>query len=873
MRERRASIACATALVGLIVMSTGAFAIGTPKAIDPAGMQRLAADSGGSAKISLHRATGAARFVRLEAGSLRLPEAPSSSPVDLAGAFFAQYGGIFGVRNAAAELSPGELLVDHQGFSSVIYRQLHKGLPVLGGELRVHFDRDGNLIAANGSFAPDVTVGVAPTVKRRAARDQAVRTVVSQQTVRSTGEIQAAADRLLVLHPGLYRGVPSGTHLVYEVEVANPGRTILEFVYVDAHDGRVVDQITGIHDALDRKVSEGSLANVIWEDSEGDPDPIPAGWEGGTVNQVEAWQNEIDGARESYHLIRHITNDGFIGYDGADATMRTVNNDPSINCPNANWNGVSTNYCDGTASDDVVTHEWGHAYTDFTHNLIYAWQSGALNESISDIWGEVNDLVNGRGTDAPGGLRTDGACSDHGPGPGGDNSYRWLMGEDAWAFGGAIRDMWTPTCAAATPGKVSDPTYWCSTGDGGGVHFNSGIPNHAFALLVDGGSYNGQTINGIGLDRASAIYWRVQAVYQSPATDFAEHADALEAACSDLIGVDIYEVSTTDGPPVVSGDVIAAADCAEVAKAIEAVEFRLDPVQCGFEDMLDPNAPPLCDGLGTKSTIFFEDWEGGLGAWIADTREVANPSTFDTPDWAVVSDLPDGEAGQGAYVLNSPDLGDCLADDESGILYLESPTIALPGSAVVPRIAFDHWHASEAGWDGGNVKVSVNGGPFTLVPGSAFNFNDYNGVLNSAPAGNTNPMESEEAFTGANEGSNSGGWGQSQISLLGIATAGDDVKLRFEMGQDGCNGAIGWYVDEVEAFSCSDEGPGGLCGNGQLDLDEECDDGNTDNGDGCSDACLVEEGWECTDPIPPTDPQNVVADFSFEAGTPNPFWD
>ncbi len=53
-------------------------------------------------------------------------------------------------------------------------------------------------------------------------------------------------------------------------------------------------------------------------------------------------------------------------YDGAGATMRTVNNDPRINCPNANWNGVTTNYCDGVSSDDVVSHEWGHAYTEFT---------------------------------------------------------------------------------------------------------------------------------------------------------------------------------------------------------------------------------------------------------------------------------------------------------------------------------------------------------------------------------------------------------------------------------------------------------------------------------------------------------------------------
>ena len=62
--------------------------------------------------------------------------------------------------------------------------------------------------------------------------------------------------------------------------------------------------------------------------------------------------------------------------------MVTINNDPRIDCPNANWNGVTTNYCDGVTSDDVVAHEWGHAYTEYTSGLIYQWQPGAMNEAL-----------------------------------------------------------------------------------------------------------------------------------------------------------------------------------------------------------------------------------------------------------------------------------------------------------------------------------------------------------------------------------------------------------------------------------------------------------------------------------------------------------
>src|SRR5205085_290364 len=76
----------------------------------------------------------------------------------------------------------------------------------------------------------------------------------------------------------------------------------------------------------------------------------------------------------------------------------------------------NTSYCPGVYSDDVVSHEWGHAFTEYTSNLIYQWQSGALNESYSDVWGETLDLINGREDEGEGDLTTkrpDGQCSVH----------------------------------------------------------------------------------------------------------------------------------------------------------------------------------------------------------------------------------------------------------------------------------------------------------------------------------------------------------------------------------------------------------------------------------------------------------------------------
>jgi cysteine-rich repeat protein len=72
----------------------------------------------------------------------------------------------------------------------------------------------------------------------------------------------------------------------------------------------------------------------------------------------------------------------------------------------------------------------------------------------------------------------------------------------------------------------------------------------------------------------------------------------------------------------------------------------------------------------------------------------------------------------------------------------------------------------------------------------------------------------------------------------------------------------------VEFYRCSAELPPSACGNLKLDPGEQCDDGNDFIGDGCSNTCQVEPGWQCTAPKPPGE----VGDPGFEAGTPNPFW-
>ena len=684
---------------------------------------------------------------------------------------------IYSLQSIEKSLFFEETSIDNYDLKSVVFKQRHQGVPVFDGELRFHFNSSDEITSINGNVLPFIKLNTSPTINRDNANSIAIRTIEEQDINFSGSELTIKKNQLYVFKKGLVQGYSGKIHLVYRIEVSNQV-DVREFLFIDAHDGSLVEQFTGIAHALDRILYEENTSTTVW--SEGDALP-------GTLDQWQ--QNEVEAAGHMYNFFKNTF--GYVSYDGADAQMRTINNDPGIDCPNANWNGQTTNFCAGLGKDDIVGHEWGHAYTEFTSNLIYQWQSGAINESFSDIWGETIDLLNGYEDDGEDlSLRIAGECK----------GSRWKMGEDA--EGGANRDMWNPTCFG-DPGKVSDSEYFCGTGDSGGVHFNSSIPNHLYAILVDGGAFNGQTISGIGFTKAAHIFWRAQRTYLTATSDFAVLANALEASCSDLIGINLEGLSTTNIPAGETGEIITASDYEQVVKAILAVELRIKPDACNFTPLLAP-IDPLCEA-SVSNPLFYEDWESGLGDWTV-KQLPSNNRTWESRDWVISSSLPEGRTGSGIFGTD-PINGDCSTDLQNGIIRLQSPIITIPDiSEGIFEMTFDHNISTESLWDGGNVKYRLNDSEtWTLVPGSSFINNPYNATLNNlADDENDNPMENQEAFTGTDAGSNLGSWGKSTIDLssLGVV-ASSQIQFRWELGTDGCNGRVGWYLDDITIYNCS----------------------------------------------------------------------
>lgn len=907
---------------------------------DAAAFRRLQAQTGGRAAIGLNSATRGARFIRLQPGApgglapgraVTMAEKQQRSQ-----AFFRDYASLLGVQDAAM-LRFDSATTDQVGETHLTWRQFYGTVPVFAGVVKTHFDRTQQLKAVTGTTVPDIGVTPTPSVARARAIDVALAQVADAG--REAAAVRAGTTTLYVYREGLAQGIPGESRLAWEVEITN-GVSVRELFYVDAHTGKVIDRVTGIQDDLRRRAYDGhDLAmvpqnypnGVYWQ--EGQPFPTAS---------TEA-NNMIVASKETYDFFSKSF--GRDSYDTKGGVMDAIF-DRGYSCPNASWNGVFISFCPGFTTDDVTAHEWGHAYTQYTHGLIYQWQPGALNEAYSDIYGEIIDRINNRGLDTPNLSRSPNACSAFSPPvprvvvndpaslgtllatpavfgpqlnttgvtadvaaaldaanpagpstldactpltnaaavagkialvdrggctfvikaatvqaagaiglivanntvglltlggdapnvtipsvmiqrtdgvtlraaltantvvnatllaqPGSDDSYRWLMGEEI-ADGGALRDMWNANCYA-NPRKVRDPFYFCGVEDSGGVHFNSGIPNHAFALLTDGGSYNDQTIAAIGLTKAAHIYYRAASVYQVPQSDFADHADALEQSCTDLVGQPLNAL--TGGP---SSEVISAADCTQVANAIAAVELRTPP-PCAFAPLLTQGLPALC-GTGTTGAagllaIVSENFEAEPAGWSA--VSVPASTLFTERNWTRVSGLPGSRAGS-AFFAPDPDTACPTVEepsDESGVLQLTSPEIVLPAGAAFPRATFEHWVATEPGWDGGNLKVSVNGGPWQLIPPSSYTFNGHNAQLFLAEQGNTNPLAGQTAWSGNDNGTVNGGtWGRTHVNLAGFARAGDRIRLRWDFGTDLCAGRTGWYVDNVNVFSCTPNVP------------------------------------------------------------------
>ena len=413
------------------------------------------------------------------------------------------------------------------------------------------------------------------------------------------------------------------------------------------------------------------------------------------------------------------------------------------NYANAFWNGMQIVFGDGYGfplADDVVAHELTHGVTQYESNLFYYYQSGAINESFSDVWGEFVDLTNGAGNDSA--------------------AVRWKMGEDVTGLG-ALRDMKNPP-AFGDPDKMTSSLYYKGARDNGGVHTNSGVNNKAVYLITDGGTFNGKAVTALGIPKAAAIYYEAQVNLLTSGADYADLYNALYQACLNLAG----------GPQG-----ITSADCQEVRDATDAVQMNSQPA-AGY----NPEAALCPTGMAFTSSLFLDNLETSDANWTFDA--LSGPNT-----WIRTTEY----AASGLYELYG---------NNSAGPFLNSFAAMNVSATTLPANAFLHFkhafgfedYAAAYFFDGGLLEYSTDSGVNWLDAKPLFSGGkNYGGKIYT---GFGNPNSGRDAFV-----ADSHGYVSSRYNLNSLA--GQNVRFRWRVSTDDSFYDIGWFVDDVQIYTCT----------------------------------------------------------------------
>lgn len=438
-------------VLGMMLVVSGSFSF----AQTPDGINKLVENSTGDVEITWNDKTGKPSFIR---GNMSLPAKArqSAQEGDIESAtieFVENYGDLFGISDASQELQATKVETDSLGMYHVTLQQVYQDVNVHHSGIGVHINGDKEIVVAvNNQFIPDVGLS----------------SVESQITITQAVTIakMALPNGQLLIEPELviYSNRSSeAVNLVWLVELLDDSLPVRNIYVVDAIDGVILQSIDKLYEGLNRKTYDAENGKSL-------PGTLVRS-EGNSNTGDEDVDNAHNFAGDTYNYYKNSHNRD--SYDNKGATIISTAN-YGKNYKNAFWDGKQMVYGAGMAVKDVVAHELTHAVTEQSANLEYKWQSGALNESFSDIFGVMVD-------------RDD-----------------WLLGEDlsreVLSGRPAMRDL-------ADPARFGQPDHadkWKETcSDNQGVHANSGITNKAY--------YNIAT--AIGKDKAERIFYRTLTVY------------------------------------------------------------------------------------------------------------------------------------------------------------------------------------------------------------------------------------------------------------------------------------------------------------------------------------------------------------------------
>jgi len=429
--------------------------------------------------------------------------------------------------------------VDKNGSTHTKYQISFKDIPVEGSVYIVH-SKNGRIESANGNYLQGQNISVTPSLSEREAFDKAVKYVHAKKYLWESDNSQMPTGKLTILT------VDTTYLLTYKFDIYAIEPLSRQYVFVNANSGAVVKTLNRIH-----FINSDGIAKTMYNGTVSIKTDLNKGSyrlrETGRGNGIETynlhhgvdytkatdfidtdnnWTDTIDydQAATDAHFAAEATYDyyylkfGRNSFDNKGSKiMSYVHYKHNFN--NAFWDGTCMTYGDGDGIDylpftpiEIVAHEITHGVTEHSADLIYSEESGALNESFSDIFGTAIDFYKNPKT------------------------ANYLMGDAMSPTHTAFRSM-------QNPNDYGDPDtykglFWDPDQE---VHNNSGVQNYWFYLLCEGGTGtndlgNTFSVQAIGMENAAQIAYRNLTVYLTPSSTYADARFYSIQSAIDLFG-------------------------------------------------------------------------------------------------------------------------------------------------------------------------------------------------------------------------------------------------------------------------------------------------------------------------------------------------
>lgn len=453
---------------------------------------------------------------------------------------------------------------DNLGIYHARYQQYYKGVKVEGAQIILH-SRSNALQKANGRLVKNLQGSPNASVSFKEALNTAKQLTGASSFYWENPEMEAwikdvkhdpnatfvPKEELVWLDPQFSQN-GENYKLAYKLDLFFEASDDHRLFYIDANNGNLLWEEHQCHSAAahgQAQTKYHGLQNIVTDSITANKYVLNDVTRGGGIQTLNAqtgtsinsavdfedadnyWDNtnsQLDEAATDAHWGAEMTYDYFLNhhnhdsYDGNGSKIVSyVHWDQAW--MNASWNGIAMRYGDGSGdpliSIDVVGHELAHGVTQYSANLVYANEPGALNESFSDIFGSAIEF--------------------HAMGSAAD----WNIGKASFL----LRSMSNPK-AHSQPNTYLGVNWYIGSGDNGGVHYNSGVQNYWYYLLSQGGSGtndNGVTyqVDSFGVNNAAEIAYHNLAYYLTPSSQYYDARRGSISAAEDIYGSCSYEAN------------------------------------------------------------------------------------------------------------------------------------------------------------------------------------------------------------------------------------------------------------------------------------------------------------------------------------------